>query len=318
MADEKQGSEDRPELDLPQVEETLEDGEPELDEWWSWGNFARLFVFPLIIVVVAVALYGTFQVMLQDPTTINEYLTRMRTGPENERWRAAYSLAQAVRRREAEKKLTQNSVNAVINLYRTTDVPRMKQYLALVLAEVPTLESVEALKSGLTSDRPGVKVNTALALGQLRKKAERRTIKQRIRRSAPEVAKLLDDDSDKVRRMAAFVLGSLGNKSVIDDLKTTLNDSSNEVRWNGAIALGQLGSQAGESVLLKVLDRARKDELNQIKPELRQNLLTSTIKALEKIDSKRALDSLRELKKNSENSKVRAASLKAINSLQAS
>lgn len=314
MSDEDKNNEDRPELDLPDAEDSVE-GEPELDEWWSWGNFARLFIFPLIIVVVSVVIYGTFQMMLQNPTTIKQYISQIRNGPENERWRAAYSLAQAVKKRDAQKKLTRSSVDSIIKLYKSAEHPKIRQYLALVLAEVPVEQSIEALITGLNSDNPGVKVNTTLAIGQLFEKADGSIIETKIQSSALQLAELLNDDSSKVRRMAAFVLGSLGNKEAIDPLKSTLNDSSKEVRWNGAIALGQLGSPAGKSTLLNVLEKALNKEFSDLEPSLRRNLLTNAIQALAKLNARSALPQLKRIKEEDQDSKVRKDALEAIKKL---
>ena len=316
MTDNEEPSEERPELDLPDSEEALEEAEPELDEWWSWGNFARLFIFPLIIVVVSVSIYGVFQMMLREQTSINEYITQMQTGPENERWRAAYSLAQSVRRQEAQKKLTRSSVNSIIDLYQNSEQPRMRQYLALVLAEVPIQESVEALSSGIQSSKPGVKVNSTLALGKLYEKVSDGPLKERLQSTAPRIATLLDDDSMEVRRMATFVLGSLNNESVIDDLKKTLNDSAREVRWNGAIALGRLGNDSGRDILLDVLERDLDGSFEDWRPGLRRNLLTNVIDALVQLDVEKARPLLRRIKENHPDSKVRGSALKALENLR--
>ncbi len=312
MSEPNESYDERPELDLPDAKAATGNDEPELDEWWSWGNFSRLFIFPLIIVVVSVAIYGTFQVMLRNQPSITDYISQIRTGPENERWRAAYSLAQTVRNRDGQQQLTRESVNSIIHLYRTTKKPKIRQYLALVLAEVPLHETVKVLTSGLESNHPGVKVNTALALGRLYENTKSKPLKQEVSNSATEITKLLDDQKQEVRRMAAFVLGGLQNPSVIDELKTTLNDPADEVRWNGAIALGQLGSDAGETVLLTVLDHALDGQFKDWKPGLRRNLLVSTIQSLAELNSRKALDKLNRITESETDSRVREAALKAV------
>lgn len=305
-----------PDLDVPSTEETMqEEGEPELDEWWSWGNFARLFVFPLIIVVVSVMIYGLFQYLIRDHRSVQEYVQTIRNGTKTERWRTAYSLAQEVRRQGRAKEFTSSTARSIIDLYQTAEDPRIRQYLAHVLAEIPLEESVEALKQGLKSKKPGARVNAILALGRMREKTEMPSIREKISNTAPDIAKLLDDPSPEVRRMAAFVLGSLDNKSVIDDLRKTLNDSQNDVRWNGAIALGQLGSEAGEQVLIDILHQATEGQFDDLNPQLRQNLLTNAIKSLVKLDSKQALELLDELRNQHPDSKVREQALSAYNEI---
>lgn len=310
-SDSPDSTDDQPELDVPSTEETLAEGEPELDEWWSWGNFARLFVFPLIIVIVAVVIYGLFQYMIRDQRSVQDYIRVIRTGSENQRWRTAYSLAQEVRRRGREKEFTATSAREIIDLYETAEDPRIRQYLAHVLAEIPLPSTVDALTRGLQSDRPGVKVNAALALGRLRENARSESLREGISQTAPKLVPLLDDESAEVRRMAAFVLGSLENPSVREDLRTTLEDPEPDVRWNGAIALGRLGDDAGESILLNILERATKNEFESMEPRLRRNLITNAAVALRKINSPEARPLLEVLKDDHPDPKVRKAALSA-------
>ncbi|MFB6344368.1 MAG: HEAT repeat domain-containing protein [bacterium] len=320
QSDEPSQSEN-PDLEVPDTEEALDEDDLELDEWWSWGNFARLFIFPLIIVAVAVLIWGTVQFLIRDTRTLNDHISQIRNGAENQRWRAAYSLAQEVKRQQLEKKLTRSSALEIIDLYRTAKDPRIRKYLALVLAEVPIDRTLNVLKKGLKSSDPGVKTNTILALGRLHENATNDAFKTRVRRLAPRIAEVLTHDSSKVRRIAAFVLGSLNNKSVIDDLRTTLNDETPDVRWNGAIALGQLGSDAGEDELISVLKdslRKRFQKKKQMDPSLRRNLLTNVIQALGKLKSRRALPLLKKIKENDRDSKVRKSALEAINNIQQS
>jgi hypothetical protein len=306
----------KPDLDVPSAGEALDgENEPELDEWWSWGNFARLFVFPLIIVIVSVSIYGLFQYMVRDRRSIREYITTIQSGTKTQRWRTAYSLAQEVRRHGREKEFTRTNARSIIDLYQSAEDPRIRQYLSHVLAELPLEESVEALKKGLKSNKPGVRVNAILALGKMRDNTEMPSVRQKLDSTAPEIASLLEDDSPEVRRMAAFVLGSLENSSVIDELRTTLNDSQDDVRWNGAIALGQLDSKAGEEVLIDILHQAANEEFNDLDPQVRQNLLVNAIKSLKNLESKEALTLLKKIHENDSNPEVRKKAMEAFETI---
>lgn len=287
-------------------------GEPDLDEWWSWGNFARLFIFPLIIVVVAVLIYGLFQFMLRDRRTVQDYIRGIETGTESQRWRMAYSLAQEVRRHDRDREFTSRSAEEVVRLYRTAEDPRIRQYLAHVLAALPIPSAVEALEEGLEAEQPGVRVNAALALGRLGERAKSDRLRERLRETTPKLTKRLGDPVSEVRRMAAFVLGSLGDPRAIEPLKRTLNDSAEDVRWNGAIALGRLGDHAGRDVLLEVVRKGAGEDLEDLEPSVRQNLLVNTIRALRTLEVPAARSSLKILSREDEDPEVRTAARKAL------
>lgn len=305
MAPDVTSSDDGPERDP-------DSAEPELDEWWSWGNFARLFIFPLIIVAVAVVIYGLFQFMLRDRRTVQDYIRGIETGTESQRWRMAYSLAQEVRRHDREREFTSRSAGEVVRLYRTAEDPRIRQYLAHVLAALPIPSAVDALEDGLQAEEPGVRVNAALALGRLWERVESEDLRERLRESTLKLAELLGDPVPEVRRMAAFVLGSLGDPRAIDPLKRTLNDSAEDVRWNGAIALGRLGDDSGRKVLLKVVRQGVREELGDLEPSVRQNLLVNTIRALRTLKVTAARPSLETLSREDEDPEVRTAARRAL------
>lgn len=322
MRDDSDDSSEKPELDLPEAEETFDDEEDlELDEWWSWGNFARLFIFPLIIVAVAVLIWGTVEFLVGDSRSINDHISRIQSGTQNQRWRAAYSLAQEVKRQELQKQLTRDSALDIIDLYRRAREARIKKYLALVLAEIPIDETLGTLRTGLDSQKDDVVVNTILALGRLHENAREDAFKSKVTQVAPEIATFLSHDNPEVRRMAAFVLGSLNNKAVVEDLHQTLNDNVPDVRWNGAIALAQLGSDSGERVLIKVLEDASKGKFRDkedMDPRLRRNLLINAIQALGRLNSRKAVPILKTLKESDRDSKIRKNALKALNKIQSS
>lgn len=317
----EQYDDENPELDVPDAEEALDEDDLELDEWWSWGNFARLFIFPLIIVAVAVLIWGTVQFLVGDSRSIHDHISRIQSGPENQRWRAAYSLAQEVKRQELQKQLTHSSALDIIELYRKAKDPRIKKYLALVLAEIPIDATLSTLKSGLDSDKKDVRMNTILAIGRLYQNARDESFRKKVSAVAPEIAPFLSAREPGVRRISAFVLGSLHNDAVVDELKRTLNDDVPDVRWNGAIALGQLGSDAGEKVLMNVLEDAIAGKFRKKKkmdPRLRRNLLINVIQTLGKLQTRKAVPLLKTLKEEDPDSKVRKNALEALNRIRGS
>lgn len=280
--------------------------EPDPDEWWSWGNFARLFIFPLVIVVVAVGIYGFFQYLVQDNREVKDYVAELQTGPDNHRWRAAYDLAQYVRHRGG-KDFTESSASKVIEIFETTDDSEMKTYLALVLAEIPIDKSRQALESGLEAEASSVREASALGLGRME-----------ATDSVDDIIQTLDDDSYEVRRMAAFALGGLGDTAAIDPLRSQLDDSSIDVRLNSAVALSRLGSDAGKRVLLDYLEQATQGEFEDLNVDQRRNILTTAMEALKRTETKEALPLLKELQDQDPDSSVRMTAMEVREALEAS
>ncbi|MFB6356686.1 MAG: HEAT repeat domain-containing protein [bacterium] len=295
-----------PELDVPETEEVL-DEEPELDEWLSWGNFARLFIVPLVIVIVAVVIYGFFQVMLRDPRTINDYLSQMKEGTERQRWRAAAELAKAVKRRGRQKEMTLSEVRRIIKLFKNSEQAKTRRFLAHVLAKIPSKDSIQALEGALDDPDKGVRSAAALALGQLNSQ-----------KSASKIARLLDDKEPGVRLIAAGVLGSLGNKSVTEELKKTLNDPAEDVRWNGAIALARLGNESGRDLILDNLELASRRKLKkryELSTAQRRRLLIGTIRAVKELDMSEARKYLKQIYQKDPDPEIRKKSLGALQKL---
>lgn len=305
MTEEKNESAD---TNPEEVDLDIPDGDdPDMDEWWTWSNFARLFIVPLIIVVVAVFIYGFFQFMLNDQRAVGEYIDQMKVGSERARWRAAFDLAQKVQHENVDKELTLTEVRQIIRLYRRSDDPRVRMYLARVLGHVPSPDSREALVDGLSDTDPGVRYNAIAALGQMR-----------ADREIEHIVKRLEDAEPSVRRVSAYVLGSLGNKEAVEPLKTTLDDSVKDVRWNGAIALARLGDVSGKSILIKNLKQARDGKLDSMDPQLRANLVVNTIKAVGKISVDEVVPLLEEIKENDPAPSVREQALKTLETMRSS
>jgi HEAT repeat protein len=297
---EDESSEPDVDLDIPEDER-----DPDMDEWWTWSNFARLFIVPLIIVVVSVTIYGFFQFMVRDSRAVNEYISQMKTGTDRARWRAAFDLAQRVQQGDVEEQLTITDVQSIIRLYKQSEEPKVRMYLARVLGHIPTPESRQALVDGLSDTAPGVRVNTTLALGQLEAAS-----------AVESIAKLLSDDRPEVRRMSAYVLGSLGNPEAVEPLKETLDDPVKDVRWNGAIALARLGDDTGKEILMKNLRLAQEGNFSTMEPETRANLLVNTIKALTKIQAREAVPVLETLREEDPAPSVRERSIRALEELR--
>mgnify|MGYP006426202019 CR=1 FL=1 len=292
VASDSPAGEDEVDLEIPG------DKENDMSEWWTWGNFARLFIVPLVIVAVAVLVYGLFQFMVRDHRAVNDYIQQIEQGTERSRWRAAFDLAQQVQSQGRAKEFTLTEVRRIIQLFNQSDQPRVRMYLARVLGYIPSSTSREALRDSLEDPDPGVRINSMVALGQMEAGA-----------SVDRIADLLEDENSDVRRMAAYVLGSLGDKEAVDELRAALGDTEPDVRWNVAIALARLGNESGRSVLRDILESARDGELSSMDPNVRSNLLVNALKAFEKIGGVEDTALMEELQENDPSPEVRKQAL---------
>ena len=125
----------------------------------------------------------------------------------------------------------------------------------------------------------------------------------------------LKDKNPKVREEATYVLGELGDKCVVESLIEMLEDSSLRTRRGAAVALGWLKDKKAVEPLLNHLTRAEVNELNSIifalgelgdtrvvEPLLQmlhetkpRHVRTSSLRALSKLNDKRAIIPLIEI-----------------------
>src|SRR3954464_14197143 len=109
----------------------------------------QFVVFPLGIVVVAVAIFLLFRKLGPEEQTIPDYLNAIRSGSSHERWQAAYQLSKSLKRGEAKRypNLEQNA--AALYTSSKTDNPRIRRYLGMVLGTLGDRRATPLLLDGL-------------------------------------------------------------------------------------------------------------------------------------------------------------------------
>lgn len=73
------------------------------------------------------------------------------------------------------------------------------------------------------------------------------------RKDYSTLLKLLNDDSPELRRLAAYVLGEIGNKDAVEPLVSRLKDPDAHVRRIAAWALGKIEDSRAVMPLIEVL-----------------------------------------------------------------
>jgi HEAT repeat protein len=117
--------------------------------------------------------------------------------------------------------------------------------------------------------------------------------------------------------MAAYVLGTLGDRRAIPRLQVLAEDRTADVRWNAAIALAQLGDPSGLSTLRAMLDREALARQATLSSDQAEAAMVNAMKALVLLRDAESLPALERIEKQDPNLRVRDAARKAIEALRA-
>lgn len=216
----------------------------------------QFVVFPLVIVVIAVAITGFFTWLAQDRRSYDEYLTEISTGWKRKRPEAAYQLqfrlADSADDMRKQADVTKTVAVFVAAKKDRDEDPGVRRYLAIVLGHLADKAAVPALMDAAAGDEPDqeTRLNATWALGRCRDA-----------RAVPVLVGLLDDAFEGQRKTACFALGDVGDPVARDPLAKRLSDDKIDVRWNAACALARLGDARALPTLLSMLDRRLLDSV---------------------------------------------------------
>ncbi len=263
-------------------------------------SFLGLFVVPLLVVLLCVAVFIGFGWIAYDRQSTSDYLNDLQSWWKPRRVQAAYELSKIL---VADPRALADAPGAeaeVRRLFVETRDPEMRQYLALVLGRTRDPAAVPLLVSALDDPDDKTRIYAIWALGALGHPSARE----------PLEAALASDDPG-VRKTAAFALGELGDRAAIPALAARLEDSVADVRWNAALALARLGSAAGVPVLEAMLDRRLLAQVPGITPEQQEEAMVSAVRALAAVGGPGAQPVFARLEQEDPSLKVRQAAIAA-------
>lgn len=267
--------------------------------------FLGLFVVPLVVVLLCVAVFIGFGWIAYERQTTGDYFNDLQSWWKPRRVQAAYELSKIL---VADPKALEDSPGAeagVRRLFEETDDPEMRQYLALVLGHTQDPEAAPLLIAALDDPEPKTRIYSIWALGTLGHPSARE----------PLVAALASDDPG-VRKTAAFALGELGDRAAVPALESKVEDPVADVRWNAALALARLGSDAGVPVLEAMLDRDLVAQVPGITREQQEDAMVAAVGALAVTAGRQALPLFERLEEGDPSLKVRQAAIAARKALQ--
>ena len=263
-------------------------------------SFLGLFVVPLLVVLLCVAIFIGFGWIAYDRQSTRDYLNDLESGWKPRRVQAAYELSKIL---VSDPKALEKEAGAkaqVRRLFQEADDAEMKRYLALVLGRTGDREAVPLLVQALEGDDERTRIYALWALGILGDPQAR----------GPLTAALSDQDAG-IRKTATFALGELGDRSVIPSLQPLLDDAVTDVRWNAALSLTRLGSDAGVPVLESMLDRRLLAQVPDITPEQQEEAMLGAIRALASLGRPEHRTLFERLAKDDPSYKVRQAAIEA-------
>jgi hypothetical protein len=263
-------------------------------------SFLGLFVVPLLVVILCVAVFIGFGWIAYDRQTTTDYLNDLQSWWKPRRVQAAYELSKIL---VADPKALDEEPGAkaeVRRLFREAKEPEMRQYLALVLGRTRDREAAPLLLEALQDPDDKTRIYVLWALG---------TLGDPRARGALETT--LTDPDAGLRKVAAFALGEMGDRAAVPALTAALDDAAADVRWNAALSLARLGSDAGLPVLETMVDRRLLMQVPDITREQQEEAMTSAIRALAAVGGGRYQATFARLAKDDPSLKVRQAAIEA-------
>lgn len=248
--------------EAPELEEAPEEG-------GALRSFLGLFVVPLLVVVLCVAVFIGFGWIAYDRQTTSDYLNDLQSSWKPRRVQAAYELSKILVSDPRALDEEPGARARVRELFAEAEEPEMRQYLALVLGRTRDREAVPLLVGALDDPDDKTRIYALWALGTLGDPSARQALE-----------KALSDPDPGIRKTAAFALGEAGGRAAIPALTERLEDSVPDVRWNAALSLAHLGSDAGVPVLESMLDRSLLAQVPGITREQQDEAMISALRAL--------------------------------------
>ena len=258
--------------------------EPDIPKESPRTILMQFVVFPLGIVVVAVAIFLLFGKLASEEHAIPDYLNDIRSGSSHERWQAAYQLSKSLKRGEAKEYPNLEEQVASIYVAAKHDDPRIRRYLSMVLGNLGDRRATPLLIDALKEPDVETRIYALLALGELRDPA-----------AVPAIIAAASDEEKDVRKTALYTLGAMGDARAVPLLVQALEDPTPDVRFNAAVALSRFGDKRAMPVLREMLDRERLQRVAAMREDQKEDAMIVAISAYARLGGAEARPDLERL-----------------------
>jgi HEAT repeat protein len=272
-----------------------------------FNSVMRLFIVPLLIVIVSVGLFYAFGFLAFKTKTPEDFLYEIKTAGQSKKWQAAYSLAgMLVTEKEISAETQKTLTREILALFQNKEKYRaqVRSYLALALGYLKQPEAVPVLIEALQENDEDVVLYSVWSLTVLGDG-----------RAQTEILPLIEDDRPAIRKIAAFSLGHFPGEDSVNQLKKALRDSEADVTWNAALALAQLGNSSGAFILEKLLNRNYLDGFPDLSDEEKEKIMINALYAMDQIRYSEAISTIKELSQSDPSLKVRKAAMDILKNL---
>jgi len=261
----------------------------------------QFVIFPLGIVLVAVAVFFLFGKLATEDHSIPDYLNTIRSGSSHERWQAAYQLSKSLKRGEAARYPDLEQQVAAIYVQSKSDDPRIRRYLSMVLGTLGDRRATPLLLDALRDSDIDNRIYVLMALGELRDPA-----------AIAGIERAAADPEKDVRKTAYFTLGEIDDPAAVPALVRGLSDEVAEVRWNAAMALTRFNDPRSLPVLREMLDRARMAQIQGIREDQKEDVMIMAMAPYARLGGAEAKADLQRIAASDASLRVRAAAKEAI------
>jgi len=269
-------------------------------------GFVGLFIVPLLVVLLCVAVFVGFGWVAYERQSVSGYLNDLRSGWRSTRAQAAYELSKILLADPEALDQEPGAKEELRKVFVEAEDPETRRYLALVLGYTRDPAAVPVLTEALDDTDSQSRIYLLWALGTIGDP-----------RALPSLNEALADEDAGIRKTAAFALGELGDPQSVPALLPLLEDRQADVRWNAALAVSRLGSDAGVPELERMLDRTLTSQVPDITPDQQQETMISAIRALAAVQGREALPLLKRLAEEDPSLKVRQAAIEAQKAVEA-
>ena len=276
---------------------------PDLERQVEGGllrGFVGLFIVPLLVVLLCVAVFVGFGWVAYERQSVSGYLNDLRSGWRSTRAQAAYELSKVLVADPQALDQEPGAKEELRKIFVEVEDPEIRRYLALVLGYTRDPASVPVLTEALDGADSQTRIYLLWALGTVGDSE-----------ALPSLTEALVDEDPGIRKTAAFALGELGDRRSVGNLLPLLEDEQADVRWHAALAVSRLGSDAGVPVLERMLDRRLTSQVPGITPDQQQESMISAIRALAAVKGREALPLLERIAQDDPSLKVRQAAIEA-------
>jgi HEAT repeat protein len=273
---------------------------PETDGRRDSSVVVQYFLLPLAIVAALVGIFLLFVWATGSPPTARDHLRTLQTGRFNQRWQAAFDLANQIRKGDAAAK-DPALVPDLVKVFRsaaeqTEEDPRVRRYLVLALGNAGSPEAVPALLVAAGDPDAETRLYALWGLARLGASDGLARFREAIR--SPD---------SSFRSVGAYGLGAVEGPEGTEELREALTDPAEQVRWNAALGLGRKGDSGGLDILEKLLDRTYLNRFKAMEPEERTGTILNALAVLKHLRASQLRGTVERLERSDPDPRVREA-----------